>query len=92
MNWIYNTNDDNTDILSEQHYREYNRDTFYTNLLCCQKFEFGLYRTIANKGLAALTLLEGNFFDSAYPICRGITELYLKLLTLLHNPNASRAL
>lgn len=59
-------------------------------LFKCKKNDvyISLIATIANKGLAALTLLEGNFFDSAYPICRGITELYLKLLTLLHNPNA----
>lgn len=59
-------------------------------LIKCKKDNvyISLIATIANKGLAALTLLEGNFFDSAYPICRGITELYFKLLTLLHNPNA----
>ncbi len=59
-------------------------------LFKCKKNDvyISLIATIVNKGLAALTLLEGNFFDSAYPICRGITELYLKLLTLLHNPNA----
>ena len=50
-------------------------------------FDF-IIAAIANKGLAALTLLEDNFLDSAYPICRGITELYLKLLCLLNCPAA----
>ena len=40
------------------------------------------YDKLFNKALAALTLLEGNFFDSAYPICRAIMELYLKLLMI----------
>lgn len=38
------------------------------------------YDKLFNKALAALTLLEGNFFDSAYPICRAVMELYVKLL------------
>ena len=49
---------------------------------------FSIICPIVNKGLAALTLLEDNFLDNAYPICRGITELYLKLLTLLNCPSA----
>ncbi|MBD5086410.1 MAG: hypothetical protein HDT32_03520 [Clostridiales bacterium] len=54
---------------------------------CNDNVYISLIAAIVNKGLAALTLLEGNFFDCAYPICRGITELYLKLLILLDNPN-----
>lgn len=44
--------------------------------------------SISNKGLASLALLEDNFLDNAYPICRGIIELYLKMLVLLNNPPA----
>lgn len=44
--------------------------------------------SISNKGLASLALLEDNFLDNAYPICRGIIELYLKMLILINNPNS----
>ncbi|MDE6240982.1 MAG: hypothetical protein K2M08_01015 [Anaeroplasmataceae bacterium] len=46
------------------------------------------YATIFNKSLSALVLMEGNFLDSCYPLCRGIVELYLKLLVLKSNDNA----
>ena len=42
---------------------------------------------IANKCAAALSMLEDNFLDNAYPICRGIIELYLKLIAVLSYPN-----
>lgn len=42
---------------------------------------------IANKCAAALSMLEDNFWDNAYPICRGIIELYLKFTTVLAYPN-----
>lgn len=45
-----------------------------------------LYIQIANKGLAALSMLEDNFLDNAYPICRGAMELYTKVLLLLNAP------
>lgn len=45
-----------------------------------------LYIVIANKGLAALSMLEDNFLDNAYPICRGALELYTKMLLLLNEP------
>lgn len=45
-----------------------------------------LYIQIANKGLAALSMLEDNFLDNAYPICRGAMELYTKMLLLLNAP------
>lgn len=41
-----------------------------------------LYVRIFNKSLAALTLLEDNFLDNAYPICRVIIEFYIKLLIM----------
>ncbi len=42
---------------------------------------------IANKCAAALSMLEDNFLDNAYPICRGIIELYLKLIVVIYYPN-----
>lgn len=45
-----------------------------------------LYINIACKGLAALSMLEDNFLDNAYPICRGAMELYTKMLLLLNVP------
>jgi len=48
-----------------------------------QKFKsiyLDLYIAIANKGLAALSLLEDNFLDNCYPLCRVLLELYAKLL------------
>ena len=39
-----------------------------------------LYNTISTKSLAALTLLEDNFLDNCFPVCRVVIELYLKLL------------
>lgn len=44
------------------------------------------YSLIFNKALAALTLIEDNFLDNAYPICRLIMELYVKLLILELEP------
>lgn len=45
------------------------------------------YVAIFNKALAALSLVENNFVDVAYPSCRAVIELYLKLLILKYNPN-----
>lgn len=49
---------------------------------------YGSFSIIANKGLAALSLLEDNFLDNAYPICRGIIETYVKLVVLMNKPEA----
>ena len=46
------------------------------------------YVNIFNKSLAALALIEDNLLDSAYPICRGVIELYIKLLVLIDFPEA----
>ena len=46
------------------------------------------YVNIFNKSLAALALIEDNLLDSAYPICRGVIELYIKLLSLVDYPDA----
>lgn len=46
-----------------------------------------MYNAIANKTLAALTLLEDGFLDNCYPICRTVIELYLKLLLFMDYPN-----
>lgn len=45
-----------------------------------------LYVHISNKCSAALSMLEDNFLDNAYPICRGAMELYTKMLLLLNEP------
>lgn len=45
---------------------------------------FFVFSQIFNKSLAALSMLEDNFLDNAYPICRGAIELYLKMLLLLN--------
>ncbi|MBO4694514.1 MAG: hypothetical protein J5656_01125 [Clostridia bacterium] len=44
------------------------------------------YITIFNKAITALTLLGDNMFDSVYPICRAIIEIFLKLNILELNP------
>ena len=43
---------------------------------------------IFNKSLAALSMIEDNFMDSAYPIVRGVIELYIKLVCLIDFPEA----
>ena len=40
---------------------------------------------ISNIGLSTLSLLENNFLDNAYPLCRTIIELYIETLVLSHN-------
>lgn len=73
---------------------------YYLFVLCIRMLEilntekahqmscFSIITTIVNKGLAALSLLEDNFLDNAYPICRGIIELYVQLLLLGNKPEA----
>ena len=46
------------------------------------------YINIFNKSLAALALIEDNLLDSAYPISRGVIELYIKLISLIDYPDA----
>ena len=41
-----------------------------------------LYCGVIFNGLSALSLLEGNLLGTAYPLCRGAIEMYLKLLIL----------
>lgn len=41
-----------------------------------------LYYGVIYNGYSALSLLEGNLFGTAYPLCRGAIEMYLKLLML----------
>lgn len=36
------------------------------------------YVNIFNKALASMTMIESNFMDSAYPLVRGVIELYIK--------------
>ena len=45
---------------------------------------------LSNKGLAALSLLEDNFLDNAYPVCRGMIELYISYLVLKTNKKATK--
>ena len=44
------------------------------------------YEYISNKALAALSLLEDNFLNNCYPICRAIIELYIKLVLYKIHP------
>lgn len=49
-----------------------------------------LYYDIITRGLAVLSLVEDNFFGSAYPLCRGVLEMYFRLLVLDKNLEAAR--
>lgn len=49
-----------------------------------QNMMYFIFSQIFNKGLAALAMLEDNFLDNTYPICRGAIELYLKMLLILN--------
>ena len=41
-----------------------------------------LYYGVIYNGLSVLSLLEGNLLGTAYPLCRGAIEMYVKLLIL----------
>lgn len=41
-----------------------------------------LYYGVVYNGLSALSLLGGNLLGTAYPLCRGAIEMYVKLLIL----------
>ena len=47
-------------------------------ILCCGQLYYG----VIYNGYSALSLLEGNLLGTAYPLCRGTIEMYLKLLIL----------
>lgn len=49
---------------------------------------YSFYAKISNVGLSALSLLEDNFLDNTYPICRNIIELYVEFIVLLSCPSA----
>lgn len=49
---------------------------------------FSLLSKISNMGLSALSLLEDNFLENAYPICRNVLELFFHFLALINNKNA----
>ncbi|MDE6208958.1 MAG: hypothetical protein K2M73_04690 [Lachnospiraceae bacterium] len=49
------------------------------------------YGDIVNIALSALTLMENNFLSNAYPLCRGMIELYIKTLILQKHPEAEEA-
>lgn len=46
------------------------------------------YADIIQTALSALTLMENNFLSNAYPLCRCMIELYLKMLVLRKHPEA----
>lgn len=46
--------------------------------ICCGQLYYG----VIYNGYSALSLLEGNLLGTAYPLCRGAIEMYLKLLIL----------
>lgn len=43
---------------------------------------YQLYYGVIYNSISALSLLEDNLFGTAYPLCRGAIEMYLKLLIL----------
>lgn len=47
-----------------------------------------IYYGIVNNALSALSLMENNFLNNAYPLCRGMIELYMKALALQKYPDA----
>lgn len=49
---------------------------------------FSIFAKTSNMAMSALSLLEDNFLDNAYPLCRGLIELYLTLFAVLENKNA----
>lgn len=49
------------------------------------------YGDIVSTALSALTLMENNFLSNAYPLCRGMIELYIKTLILQKHPEAIKA-
>lgn len=44
------------------------------------------YDDIVRHALSALTLMENNLLSDAYPLCRAMIELYLKILVLQKHP------
>lgn len=55
------------------------------------KREFSLciyYCDILNCALSVLTLMENNFLSNAYPLCRGMIEIYIKILVLQKHPES----
>lgn len=49
------------------------------------------YGDIVSTALSALTLMENNFLSNAYPLCRGMIELYIKTLILQKHPKTIKA-
>lgn len=49
---------------------------------------FSIISKITNIAISTLSLLEDNFLDNAYPLCRCLIELYLTLFAVLENKNA----
>lgn len=43
---------------------------------------YQLYYGVIYNGISALSLLEGNLLGTAYPLCRGAIEMYMRLLVL----------
>lgn len=46
------------------------------------------YHSIISNALSALTLMESNLLNNAYPLCRGMIEQYLKTQILRMHPEA----
>lgn len=44
----------------------------------CKSFKRKDYINIFNKALASMTMIENNFMDSAYPLLRGVIEVFIK--------------
>lgn len=53
-------------------------------------YYYPLFVNVINKSMAALSLIEDNFLDSAYPICRALLEVLIKLLVISDCPDAAK--
>lgn len=62
--------------------------TYATSLIPVESKFSSFYTNILNKSLSSLVLMESNFLDNCYPLCRGIIELLIKLSVLKINENA----
>lgn len=52
------------------------------------KLQFIYYTDLIGLALSSLTLMENSFLSNAYPLCRSMIELYLKILILHRHPEA----
>lgn len=69
-------------------YRIFAISTYALSIIPKDSKHRGFYASIFNKTMAALDLFEAGLYDSCYPICRVVIELYLKFLALIGHEEA----